>query len=429
MAQTGCPGVGVGLAGALRGLDPAWVRWGGQDINLRRRRGGGTGDGEECPWGLRAGVPGQPEASPGPTARCPGSPFSSPGLQPSGMLTGSPTVGAAAPPFLPPSHGGWGRRGQRCRCGRGSGRAPGPHRSSGPREAGPSAWFLPPSTVTKSTAQKSLLGTAQAPRACSPPRPGSLGSLWDVWSARPGPLLLLLLPFFRCLAAAGLLQGQGRPVCAPERPGPPGRPAARSRWAGPLPRLPVRPPQPSRGHCTWGPAALSAAGRPCSARPLCGYEMSNAGPAPGRGGSGLVPGLGSRPGGGCGLRFSLSCPQELPGPQGDTGAQRWPARGQGRTAGLSSEPSAWGTAEPALLPVPRLPLRRPPRFFGTKWMMFLAVGIYALFVSTNYWERYYTLVPSAVALGMAIVPLWASVGNYITRMAQKYCEYTHYKEQ
>ena len=43
-------------------------------------------------------------------------------------------------------------------------------------------------------------------------------------------------------------------------------------------------------------------------------------------------------------------------------------------------------------------------------MMFLAVGIYALFVSTNYWERYYTLVPSAVALGMAIVPLWASMG-------------------
>ncbi|XP_047374555.1 protein unc-93 homolog B1 isoform X3 [Sciurus carolinensis] len=69
------------------------------------------------------------------------------------------------------------------------------------------------------------------------------------------------------------------------------------------------------------------------------------------------------------------------------------------------------------------------RFFGTKWMMFLAVGIYALFVSTNYWERYYTLVPSAVALGMAIVPLWASMGNYITRMSQKYYEYSHYKEQ
>uniref|UniRef100_A0A286XSL4 Unc-93 homolog B1, TLR signaling regulator n=1 Tax=Cavia porcellus TaxID=10141 RepID=A0A286XSL4_CAVPO len=68
------------------------------------------------------------------------------------------------------------------------------------------------------------------------------------------------------------------------------------------------------------------------------------------------------------------------------------------------------------------------RFFGTKWMMFLAVGIYALFVSTNYWERYYTLVPSAVALGMAIVPLWASMGNYITRMAQKYYEFSHYKE-
>ncbi|XP_055060848.1 protein unc-93 homolog B1 [Misgurnus anguillicaudatus] len=69
------------------------------------------------------------------------------------------------------------------------------------------------------------------------------------------------------------------------------------------------------------------------------------------------------------------------------------------------------------------------RFLGTKWMMFLASGIYALFVSTNYWERYYTLVPSAVAIGVVIVPLWASLGNYITRMAQQYYEYVNYKEE
>ncbi|XP_068177500.1 protein unc-93 homolog B1 isoform X2 [Antennarius striatus] len=69
------------------------------------------------------------------------------------------------------------------------------------------------------------------------------------------------------------------------------------------------------------------------------------------------------------------------------------------------------------------------RFLGTKWMMFLASGVYALFVSTNYWERYYTLVPSAVAIGAAIVPLWASLGNYITRMAQQYYEYVHYREE
>ncbi|KAL8182950.1 UNVERIFIED_CONTAM: hypothetical protein K2H54_009099 [Gekko kuhli] len=69
------------------------------------------------------------------------------------------------------------------------------------------------------------------------------------------------------------------------------------------------------------------------------------------------------------------------------------------------------------------------RFFGTKWMLFLAVGIYALFVSTNYWERYYTLVPSAVAIGAAIVPLWASMSNYITRMAQKYYDCVNYKEE
>ncbi|NXC00741.1 UN93B protein, partial [Orthonyx spaldingii] len=69
------------------------------------------------------------------------------------------------------------------------------------------------------------------------------------------------------------------------------------------------------------------------------------------------------------------------------------------------------------------------RFFGTKWAMFLAVGIYALFVSSNYWERYYTLVPSAVAIGVVIVPLWASMGTYITRMAQKYYKYVNYKEE
>ncbi|NWI82994.1 UN93B protein, partial [Dryoscopus gambensis] len=69
------------------------------------------------------------------------------------------------------------------------------------------------------------------------------------------------------------------------------------------------------------------------------------------------------------------------------------------------------------------------RFFGTKWAMFLAVGIYAFFVSSNYWERYYTLVPSAVAIGVVIVPLWASMGTYITRMAQKYYEYVNYKEE
>ncbi|NXX27547.1 UN93B protein, partial [Nicator chloris] len=69
------------------------------------------------------------------------------------------------------------------------------------------------------------------------------------------------------------------------------------------------------------------------------------------------------------------------------------------------------------------------RFFSTKWAMFLAVGVYALFVSSNYWERYYTLVPSAVAIGMVIVPLWASMGTYITRMAQKYYEYINYKEE
>ncbi|XP_075698992.1 protein unc-93 homolog B1 isoform X2 [Rhinoderma darwinii] len=68
------------------------------------------------------------------------------------------------------------------------------------------------------------------------------------------------------------------------------------------------------------------------------------------------------------------------------------------------------------------------RYFGTKWMLFLSSGIYALFVSTNYWERYYTLVPSATVIGVMIVPFWASIGNYITRMAQRYYEFTNYKE-
>ncbi|XP_069609048.1 protein unc-93 homolog B1 isoform X3 [Ranitomeya imitator] len=69
------------------------------------------------------------------------------------------------------------------------------------------------------------------------------------------------------------------------------------------------------------------------------------------------------------------------------------------------------------------------RYFGTKWMIFLSSGIYALFVSTNYWEKYYTLVPSATVIGAMIVPFWASIGNYITRMAQRYYEFVNYKEE
>ncbi|KAM4033952.1 protein unc-93 homolog B1 isoform 2-T2 [Anomaloglossus baeobatrachus] len=69
------------------------------------------------------------------------------------------------------------------------------------------------------------------------------------------------------------------------------------------------------------------------------------------------------------------------------------------------------------------------RYFGTKWMIFLSSGIYALFVSTNYWEKYYTLVPSATVIGAMIVPFWASIGNYITRMAQRYYEFANYKDE
>uniref|UniRef100_A0A8D0BVX0 Unc-93 homolog B1, TLR signaling regulator n=2 Tax=Salvator merianae TaxID=96440 RepID=A0A8D0BVX0_SALMN len=69
------------------------------------------------------------------------------------------------------------------------------------------------------------------------------------------------------------------------------------------------------------------------------------------------------------------------------------------------------------------------RFFGTKWTLYLALGFYSLFVSANYWERYYTLVPMAGIAGAAVVPLWASLGNYITRMAQKYYEYVNHQEK
>ncbi|PKK18198.1 hypothetical protein A306_00013809, partial [Columba livia] len=58
----------------------------------------------------------------------------------------------------------------------------------------------------------------------------------------------------------------------------------------------------------------------------------------------------------------------------------------------------------------------------------IAALLYTPVLIRNYWERYYTLVPSAVAIGVAIVPLWASMGNYIMRMAQKYYEYVNYKE-
>ncbi|KAL9850930.1 protein unc-93 homolog B1 [Geothlypis trichas] len=69
------------------------------------------------------------------------------------------------------------------------------------------------------------------------------------------------------------------------------------------------------------------------------------------------------------------------------------------------------------------------RFFGTKWAMFLAIGIYASSSPATTGSATTRWCPLRLAIGMVIVPLWASMGTYIMRMAQKYYEYINYKEE
>ncbi|XP_070571754.1 protein unc-93 homolog A-like [Ptychodera flava] len=64
------------------------------------------------------------------------------------------------------------------------------------------------------------------------------------------------------------------------------------------------------------------------------------------------------------------------------------------------------------------------RTLGLKWTFFVSILFYAGYTATNYYAKFYTLIPASVFLGFAAGPLWASQGAYVTTSAINYAEVT-----
>ena len=51
-----------------------------------------------------------------------------------------------------------------------------------------------------------------------------------------------------------------------------------------------------------------------------------------------------------------------------------------------------------------------------KWTMVLSVITYSFYIGAQFYPRFYTLIPTAVVLGMGAAPLWAAKCTYLTQV-------------
>ena len=62
--------------------------------------------------------------------------------------------------------------------------------------------------------------------------------------------------------------------------------------------------------------------------------------------------------------------------------------------------------------LPSLLIRR----LGVKWSLVLSVLCYSFYIAAQFYPEFYTLVPTAVVLGMGAAPLWIAKCSYLTQV-------------
>ena len=55
-----------------------------------------------------------------------------------------------------------------------------------------------------------------------------------------------------------------------------------------------------------------------------------------------------------------------------------------------------------------------------KWTMVVAVICYSTYIAAQFYPTYYTLIPSAVLVGLAAAPLWSAKCTYVTHVGKRY---------
>lgn len=59
-----------------------------------------------------------------------------------------------------------------------------------------------------------------------------------------------------------------------------------------------------------------------------------------------------------------------------------------------------------------------------KWTLCLSMLCYAPYIGSQFYPRFYTLVPAGVILGIGAAPMWASKATYLTQVAGVYAKLT-----
>lgn len=64
------------------------------------------------------------------------------------------------------------------------------------------------------------------------------------------------------------------------------------------------------------------------------------------------------------------------------------------------------------------------KLFTVKWTLCLSLLCYAPYIGAQFYPRFYTLVPTAIMLGLGAAPMWASKATYLTQVAGVYAKIT-----
>jgi hypothetical protein len=63
--------------------------------------------------------------------------------------------------------------------------------------------------------------------------------------------------------------------------------------------------------------------------------------------------------------------------------------------------------------------KETPNVVQVKWTLVVCVFCYSTYIAAQFYPRFYTLIPSAMVLGMGAAPLWSSESTYLTQVAQR----------
>jgi hypothetical protein len=54
-----------------------------------------------------------------------------------------------------------------------------------------------------------------------------------------------------------------------------------------------------------------------------------------------------------------------------------------------------------------------------KWTLVVCVFCYSSYIAAQFYPRFYTLIPTALVLGLGAAPLWSAESTYLTQVAQR----------